>query len=482
MIKDSVKIHDKFSIELKTIYDIIPEQKNTEYHCVTYLFVPNGLNINDQTHTKAKFYNDVKVYIKYSASKYSLDDFLILKESPLNKLKAYSVKFKNNDEFSKKENKRFRSKIKIFGVILKNTLIREYNKIKNNKVDLILYIETLKKIIKQYRTLLAEINNSKLNKTSIIAANLGDEYMSDITNFNLVKIKNYFEKTKKEKEVSLKFENLIKKEAKYRKSKKYDSLAQEDYFNDDLLNRRSQLKSYIDSVMFLNKEIRKEGVIYEQSLLAIAAGLAMVFSTSLAFYYQQKYGNFTLSFFVTLVLGYMLKDRIKGLIGLNFISKADSLFYDYKVNIKNVEDAKIGEIKENFSFIPLNKLEKKVKEYRAKNNLFFADFEMQKEQIIQYKKKIKINSKRFGAEISDNRLKSLTDITRINFYRFRTHMDNPRKKYAILQKGKIMVGKGDKSYQINLIQKYFSEEEDEIGFKSYRITMNRNGIKRIEVI
>lgn len=482
MIKDSVKIHDKFSIELKTIYDIIPEQKNTEYHCVTYLFVPNGLNINDQTHTKAKFYNDVKVYIKYSASKYSLDDFLILKDSPLNKLKAYSVKFKNNDEFSEKENKRLRSKIKIFGVILKNTLVREYNAIKKSETELYLYLEELEHVTKQYREVLDYINNSKLEKNTIKEANLVDEYVSNITHYNLVRIRTHFKKEGAPKAVVQKIEDSVKAEIKYRKLKGYDAVKEDDYFNEKVLNRRSQLKSFVESVLFLNREVRKEGVIYEQTLLAVAAGLAMVFSTSLAFYYQLKYGNFTLPFFITLIIGYMLKDRIKGLIGLLFISKADSLFYDYKINIKNSEDTKIGEIKENFSFIPVNKLEKKVKKNRALHSQFFADYELQREQIIQYKKKISINAKYFGVEISDNRVKSLTDITRINFYRFRTHMDNPRKKYTILRKGKVVVGKGDKSYQINLIQKYFSEEEDEIGFKSYRITMNRNGIKRIEVI
>jgi len=70
MIEDSVKIHDNFSLEIKSIYENISKRKKTKYDTITYLFIPNGLNINNQTYSNSKFYNDVKVYIRYNASEY----------------------------------------------------------------------------------------------------------------------------------------------------------------------------------------------------------------------------------------------------------------------------------------------------------------------------------------------------------------------------------------------------------------------------
>ena len=86
MIEDSIKVHDNFSVEIKSIYENTFKKKRTKYDSITYLFIPNGLNINNQTYSKSKFYNDVKVYIRYNASEYTLDDFLNLKTGPLNKL------------------------------------------------------------------------------------------------------------------------------------------------------------------------------------------------------------------------------------------------------------------------------------------------------------------------------------------------------------------------------------------------------------
>ena len=86
MIQDSVKIHDNFSLEIKSIYENISEKKKTKYNTLTYLFIPNGLNINNQTYPKSKFYNDVKVYIRYNASEYTLDEILDLKVGPLHQL------------------------------------------------------------------------------------------------------------------------------------------------------------------------------------------------------------------------------------------------------------------------------------------------------------------------------------------------------------------------------------------------------------
>ena len=75
-----------FSLEIKSIYGIISEKEKTRYNTITYLFIPYGLNINNQSYPKSKFYNDVKVYIRYNASEYTLDEILNVKTGPLHQL------------------------------------------------------------------------------------------------------------------------------------------------------------------------------------------------------------------------------------------------------------------------------------------------------------------------------------------------------------------------------------------------------------
>jgi hypothetical protein len=114
MIQDSIKIHDDFSVEIKSIYENIFKKKKTKYDTITYLFIPNGFNSDAQTYTKEKFYNDVKVYVRYNASNYSLDDILQLQTSPLNLLKDIIKKLAKK-RISQKDRLEFESSVKIKG-------------------------------------------------------------------------------------------------------------------------------------------------------------------------------------------------------------------------------------------------------------------------------------------------------------------------------------------------------------------------------
>lgn len=480
MIQDTINIHDDFSVEVKLIYENIFKRKKTKYDTITYLFIPNGLNINSQTYTKAKFYNDVKVYIRYNAPRYKLNEILTLKTSPLNQLTAIANKLKS-DKKSKKYNLEFESNVKMLGAILNNTLNDEISKIKKYKENYTLeFLQTLHQILTKYRVFIKKNENPKLKKELRKVLKLGDEYISNTTNYYLIRFHEFCVNSNVEKEILKTVVQFISEEQKYRKTKNYDADVEGDFYDESLLHKRSQLKKYIEGVLFLSRDIRKDGTFFEQSVFAVAAGIAMVFSTGIAFYYQLIYGNFTLPFFIALVIGYMFKDRIKWLVGLLFISKANSLFYDYKVKIKDSKNNNIGEIKENFTFVPLDNLGLKVKVHRFKDNLLKANYDLNGEQIIQYKKKIILYPSKFGKEISDDKLDSLVDITRINLYRFISQMDNPKKEYSLVKKGKIITRIGNKIYHINIIQKFYTENG--IEFKRFRVIMNRKGIKRIEKV
>lgn len=484
MIQNSVKIHDNFSLEIKSIYENTSKRKKTKYDTITYLFIPNGLHINNQTYPKTKFYNDVKVYIRYNASEYTLEEIINLKTGPLN-LFIKSVKNIVKEKSTKKNILDFEAKVKLLGAILNNSLKLQTHYFKFQKLaDLQLsnqeFFNQLKEILHIYRTQIPIIENSSLDENIKNIIKLGDEYLSNISNYYTIQLLEHFKKISTEKSDLKIIIQFIKEEQEYRKTQNFDISKDDDYYDETLLHKRSQLKKYIDGVLFLTRDVRKDGAFVEQSVFAIAAGLAMVFSTGIAFYYQQVYGNFTLPFFIALVVGYMFKDRIKASIGLLFISKASSFFYDYKIKIKDLQNNLIGITKENFVFVPFEKLGPKVKKHRVKDGYLDADYDFYGEQIIQYKRKIEVYPKKFGQEISDKRLNSLVDITRISFNRFITQMDDPKKSYSILKKGKIINRVGNKIYHINVIQKFYSEQG--IEFKRYRIIMNRKGIKRVENI
>jgi hypothetical protein len=484
MIKDIVKIHDKFSVEIKLVYDAYLNKKKPQYDVLTYLFIPNGLNINNQTYNKNEFYNDVRLNVRYNTPTYTLEEMIYGENNFIIELQKIITEILENPQ--KNNHEHFITQTKLFGSIfssaIKNRIrLSRKNISENNVEELNSVLSIIKEVLNTYRAFV-EKNSQNIDKTKLKLLLFTDEFISNIAEYNIVILYDYLKRkrTKINPEISTNLVKFVESETNYRKYKNYNTVLSTKINNETLLYNRSLLKKYIESVLFLKKEIRKDGTIIEQTLFAVVAGLAMVFSTMVAFYYQQKYGNFTLPFLIALVLSYMLKDRIKGYVGYLFVSKASSIFYDFKLSIYSSEKNKIGIIKENFRYTPFIKLGPKVKKHRLKDRLFENEFEMFGEHIIQYKKRIILFKKQFVKGLSTNNVTSLADITRINFHRYIQHMDDPQKDYYIINNGEIVKKTGDRVYHINIVQKFYTETGVE--FKRFKVIMNRNGIKRIEKV
>ena len=86
MIKDILKIHDEFSVEIKQSYYSQFEKKKSDYRVLTYLFIPSALNINEQTYSKEQFYKDSRVNVRYNTPEYTFSELINNEKSPLIKL------------------------------------------------------------------------------------------------------------------------------------------------------------------------------------------------------------------------------------------------------------------------------------------------------------------------------------------------------------------------------------------------------------
>ncbi len=482
MIKSKIAIHDKFSVVINITYDKLFKRKKSKYTTITYLFFSNSLNINDKTYPATKFYNDVRLFLKYDTPNYNLSDINIGDNSLLINLKKNADIFIKNK--SDKNRAHFTDQVKMFASTFCSLLREEtFYLIKRRELsddDISIFLERINSILSDFRIIINTIKESSLKEKNKNMMLYADEHLSNVVEQQLMKLLNHIQNKKFKTDSLDAVVAIIDSEQKYKKQKSYDSPKDKNIKPEELLFKRNQLKKYIENVFFLKQDIRRDGAVLEQTLLAIAAGLAMVFSTGVAFYYQQVYGNFTMPFFIALVVGYMLKDRIKGLFGMLFLSRSNSLFYNYKININNSLNKKIGVIKENFVFVPLKKLGPKVKKYRQVDLIVKRDVESLDEHVIQYKKKITIYPKKFGNDLPDEKIVGLTDITRLNFHRFIQYMDDPTKDYILIKKGEVYNKVANKIYHINIIQKYYTEEG--IEFNRYCVIMNRNGIKRIEKV
>ena len=485
MIKDILKIHDKFSVEIKQSYYSQFEKKKSDYRVLTYLFIPSALNINEQTYSKEQFYKDIRVNVRYNTPEYTFSELINNKKSPLIKIDKAISKLVDNP--SKSQFVKVETLGKIFATVF-SSAIRNTNRIVRKKCSkgegteaIEEFVSQIKEISNIYRSSLKKMESASITEYQKALLYFGDEFVSNVIEHQVFILYKYVTKHKDaSKSVLANLLQLLKQEQSYIIKNYQEGVSVDSINSEKLIFKRSQLKKYIDSILFLNKDTRKDGTFVEQSIFAFAAGLAMLFSTGIAFYYQQKYGNFTSAFFVALVISYMLKDRIKGIVSGLFISKAHSFYYDYKISILNSDKNKVGGIKENFLFVPFKKLGPKIKEFRFANRTLKIDNNLFGEHIIQYKKRIELFPKKLGEEMFDDKLNSIVDITRINLYRFTQNMDNPKKAYFFIKDDEIIKSEADKVYHINIIQKFYTE--DGVEFKRYRVVINREGIKRIDKI
>ncbi|MCP4214933.1 MAG: hypothetical protein GY765_09760, partial [bacterium] len=232
--------------------------------------------------------------------------------------------------------------------------------------------------------------------------------------------------------------------------------------------------------LFLDTNREPEGKVLEQVFIGIAAALAMIFATLVAFYAQRKFGTFTFPVFAALVISYVFKDRIKELTRIYFVNRLKKVRFDHKTDIYSDERKKIGICKEAVDFIEESDLPHKINQMRKKEHIAEVENRWRGEKVLFYRKQVTLFSKRLESVYKEFNIEGVNDIIRFNVNRFLAKMDNPTRKLFTLRDGEVAETHGSRVYNMNLILKISRGEKEY--FKRIRIVLNRDGIKRIEEI
>ncbi|PKP23793.1 MAG: hypothetical protein CVU06_06430, partial [Bacteroidetes bacterium HGW-Bacteroidetes-22] len=228
---------------------------------------------------------------------------------------------------------------------------------------------------------------------------------------------------------------------------------------------------------FLKGKKKRDGVLVEQIYFSLAAGISMIFATTIAFSFQQTYGNFTMPFFVALVISYMLKDRIKELSRYYFAHKLGSRYFDHKTEMA-LNNQEIGFIKEAMDFIPNEKVPSNVMKVRDRSAILEANNRFDTEKIILYRKLVSLNRQSLDL-CSKYPTAGMNDIIRLNVMNYVQKMDNPIVPlYYPDQETGYQIVKSERIYYINMVVQLIHDGETQL--RRYRVILNRKGIREIE--
>ena len=478
MIDIKPKIHDSNTLEFKVGF--LPNDGATynDFYMNTWIYIPEVLDVNRHTYSKDTFYCDTLSYLRLITPSYQLRELTDAHSLPFTRLRQACLNPVN-------ENKEFETEVKMYASIVKSSVRDAYMKITQQPneetrqslaCDL---VEQAKTVAGMYRSLRPLLLEDERGADVAVFYDFGDEFISNILEQHLGRIVNLLKPRESSSGGLLlsMLTQLLDSEHKYRQSRGFIEV--EDNSRDDnrqFVYRASLLKKYIESNLYLPTHKRRNTVFLEQVAFSLAAGVSMVFATVVSFAFQQTYGNFTLPFFIALVISYMFKDRIKDLIRNYFANRLGSRFYDYLITIR-VGLRKIGWVKEGFDFVSPKDVSKHVYEKRARKNLLVVNRGVD-EQVIQYRKYVHLKRKEVD-KLSAYPINGINNIVRYNLAGFMRKMDNPKVPlYVNNGDARAHFTSGDKAYYLNFVIQCKYENKSE--YKRYRVCLCRDGIKSIE--
>jgi hypothetical protein len=467
---------------MKAGFHVRRKLKENNFTVNTWLFIPNNLDINQQTYSKKQFYRDVKSYIRL------ITPVLLLREIT-NEVVHKSM----TDAFgamasnpTKSNTREYEHQIKMFGSIFKSALRDEcYHIAKqcaahDSDVAYLVSstIESIQCITSHYRSLRKIINVPTVPAEVLNYFAFGDEYIAGTIEHYLYALIRSIPNREEFHGIREELVGCVKAEEEYKESQGYLVVRPDKPENNrDLVFRYGILKKFSESDLFLKVFRKRDGVIIEQIYFSLAAGLSMIFATGVAFYTQQKYGNFTMPLFVALVISYMLKDRIKDLMRYYFVKANKEKYYDNKTTI-SLKDNPIGFSKEGMDFITDTMVPQEIMKMRARSPLIEAENRMSDEKIILYRKVVKIDREKMVAG-SGYIFPGINDITRLYITRFTQKMDNPETHLHYTdESGTMNTIFAEKMYFLNLIMEM--QFDGQTDYKRYRIVFNRHGISDLE--
>lgn len=482
MIQVNTKIHDKFSLEFKILYKADRKAEKSDFYLDTWIFLPNSLDINSSTYKRDDFYKDIRTNTRLITPVFLLRDIAANSAIPLKNLRDAMEDLASKPLHNKADE--YEYQIKMFAAIYKSAIrdqikylfdFANENEIASLTANL---INEITDILTQYRALSSIIKTPTIGQELYNYYSFGDEFICNITEKELFKLaehlkSKFYNSQTINKTMTLVIEALEREKnhklhARYPKVKPHSENR-----NSDLVFRLGALKKYIESDLFLKAKKKRDGVFVEQIYLSIAAGVSMIFATTIAFSFQMQYGNFTMPFFVALVVSYMLKDRIKEMMRYYLAQKISRKHYDNKIVI-GVKDKKIGISKEVFDFIKESNVPDEVIKKRNRIALVEAENRYAKEKIILYRKSMRIDRNELNSDTAYD-LQGIAEIVRLNFATYMRKADNPDQPlYVLNENSEVQKIIASKNYYINIVLVY-NENNDRM-MKRYRVGFNRDGI------
>lgn len=497
---DPAEVHqrDHWQFELKSDFFTHPNLKKNTYIQEFYFFIPKSLQVNEESYSKQQFYLDETIFIRYKTPEFTLEELLDKDnvKSPFVRLTnlCASIPSKENIPIVQDE-------LKLLGNIVRSSLrenvlklVKSIDIVENTQeASLLSDVKKLCAEISKLHSLYFEIQmdfSDKWKNTNQMSHFIYvDEFISEIINFYLIGLLDGVLRSNLNNKMLISEEiyDLLAKEKLHRETflPKLRVINEDPKSREYILYRSGILNKFVLDALLLHTTRSSVTTRFRNIIGSIAAGIAMLFF----FVLFVKQGSVlvlnSLPFVLLTVLLYILKDRMKEWLQVLSYRQFAKWFSDYKTEIFSPDGkTRLGTMWQYVSFVEEKELSKDLLHIR--NREFHAVLESFKrpENVLYYKRKISLQQ---NAKPLDSRRNALNIISRYNVTKFLSKADNPSQDYITVdpQTREFDHTRLAKVYHLNVIQRNTYEKADgslKIELKKFRLILDKNGIKRIEVI
>ena len=486
MISISARKHDNFSIEFKCGFNCNDDRERDDFSVNAWVFVPNSLDINPENYGKNQFYSDIKSNIRLMTPVYLLREIADESSLPLTSLKSAMDAVVASPNVANMDS--YEYQLKMFSAIFRSSVRNHAEHILDTK-SLVAssyliadYISYSLQAVSEFRDLYRIVDVPTVPDKVRGYFRMCDEFIGHCLDIHTIELIKKIESSSESLELTdlrNQLVAIVADERKYKHSADYGILNGEGVHDRRLIYHRGMLKKFVESELFIHLSKKKDGIAIEQMYYSIAAGIAMIFATGVAWIIQLKYGNITWPLFVALVVSYMMKDRIKDLMRYYFAHKLGNKYYDKKASI-TIGKKRVGKIKEGFDFISLNNAPYAVLERRERASFVEDEPRIFDEKVMLYRKRLTIDGKAL-ASVDNYLMSGINDIMRLHLTRFTHKMDNPKIDIDTLDsEGKLKSMSVRKTYYINVV--FQLKHDEQTKYQHFRIVMSRDGVIEINEI
>lgn len=246
--------------------------------------------------------------------------------------------------------------------------------------------------------------------------------------------------------------------------------------NDEhLVYRTGVLDTFVNEALTLKTPRNEDGKTVVELGSAVAAGLAMVMALSLAAVSERAYGVNTTPFAMAVVVGYMLKDRVKDWLKRFFASRLSRYFADYKGAMVAQQGQQVGSFRETFTFSA--SVPPEIFQRRHADSPAEVEVASKPETVLRYEKAYRMDSS--SASQVYGPTASVTNVVKFNVSELLQGMQPAQRARRVLREGKVVREQLARRYHVNVILLAESAGHRTLG--RVRVVMDRDGISRVEL-